>query len=393
MELSERIQGLQEEAVAIRRDLHCHPELGFHEVRTAGIVADFLRQQGAQVRTQVGGTGVVGTVKGISPGKSVMVRADMDALPISEETGADYASRVPGVMHACGHDAHTTIALMAAKILAEERDCFKGSVSFVFQPAEEGLGGARAMLEDGLLELTRPDCALALHVWEEAEVGQAGITAGPVLASSDGFRVEFSGQGGHGAKPHLSDDVITAASHFVTALHTVVARNVDPIDTAVVSVGRFNAGNAANVLPPTAELSGTVRTYLAPVRERVLTRIRELGEGIASAFGIGFDCQINDGTPAVVNDRDVTAAVQQTATAILGEGNVITDVRIMASEDMALVLQQVPGCYVFLGVCGKGDATQHPVHHPGFDIDERALLVGTELLARSALRCLDLPSA
>ena len=389
MDLSERLKRMQDEAVAIRRDLHRHPELGFQEVRTAGIVAAHLRELGAAVRTQVGKTGVVGTLEGGSPGRSILVRADMDALPIAEDTGSDYASHVPGVMHACGHDAHTTIALMASKALAELRHQFNGTVSFVFQPAEEGLGGARAMLKDGLLEMVKPDVALALHVWEEARAGQAGVTPGPVLASSDGFTATFSGRGGHGAKPHLSDDVITAASHFVTAIHTVVARNVDPVDTAVVSVGQFNAGSTPNTLPAKAELNGTVRTYRPEVRSAVLDRVRALGQGIAAAFGVDLDCQIAGGTPAVVNDPAVTAIVRATAEDMLGPENVLTNAHIMASEDMALILQQVPGCYIFLGVRGKGDAVQHPVHHPRFDLDERALIVGAELLVRSTLKCLE----
>ena len=389
MELNVDFHSFREQAVSIRRDLHQHPELGFQETRTAGIVAGFLEQLGLEVRAGVARTGVVGVLRGANPGRTVLLRADMDALPITEATGADYASQTPGVMHACGHDAHTTMALIAAGALSSVVDSLRGQVAFAFQPAEEGDGGAQAMLDDGLLDMVSPDVALAQHVWEQGRAGQAAITPGPVLASCDTLPLLFEGRGGHGAKPHLSDDVIAAASQFVTALQTVVSRSVDPVDTAVVSIGRFHAGSAHNILPARAELSGTVRTYDPEVRAVVLRRIEEIGRGVSEAFGVRFELEVSGSTPPTVNDPAVTEVVRQAASDLLGAENVFSDHRIMASEDMALILKRVPGCYIFLGVAADSDNPVHPVHHPKFDIDEEALLVGAELLATASIGCLE----
>jgi len=380
---------LRKEAVRIRRDLHKHPELGFQETRTAGIVADALERLNLKVETGVGGTGVVGLLKGAGSGRTVLIRADMDALPILEESDIPYASTVPGVMHACGHDGHTAMGLMAALLLAGRRDRIDGSVVFVFQPAEEELGGARAMIDDGVLDRHRPDVALALHLWNSEEVGRAAVTPGPVLASADMFRIRLSGRGGHGAMPHLADDVITAACQVHTSLQTIVSRSVDPMKTAVVSVGHFHAGEAPNVLPGRADLSGTIRTFDRDVRNRVIKRMEEIIHHVSSAFGVDHELTVEEGVPPVVNDGEVTLRMQEVAREMLGADAVDTDHRIMPSEDMALFLNEVPGCFVFVGSGNPRSGLDFPHHHPRFDFDEDVLTVGIELLARGALRCLE----
>ncbi len=379
---------LRQEAVKLRRNLHCHPELGFEEIRTAGIVADYLRDLGIDTETGVGRTGVVGKLEGAEGEGHVLIRVDMDALPIQEETNADYASQVPGVMHACGHDGHTTIGLMAAKLLVRNRTGLKGQVMLVFQPAEEGLGGARAMLEDGLLT-SQPSRALALHLWNQAPLGKVAITSGPVLASADGFKILVSGKGGHGAVPHLANDVIVAACQMVSAFQTITSRSIDPMETAVLSVGKINAGNAANVLPERAELTGTIRTYDGGVRDLIITRLQDIGEGIARAMGVVFELELTSSTPPVVNDQAVTRIAQDTAREMFGVENVDEGHRIMASEDMSLILEQIPGCYIFLGSANAEKGLDYPHHHPRFDFDEQALLLGAKLLAQTAADCLD----
>ena len=382
-----RMEALRDESVAIRRDLHRHPELGFQETRTAGIVARFLEDLGLSVETGVGRTGVVGRLDGSSGGRTVLVRADMDALPIQEENETDYASTVPGVMHACGHDGHTAIGLMAAKLLAERSDEFTGTVLFAFQPAEEALGGAQAMIDDGLLSDPAPDCALAVHLWNQAPAGKVVVGSGPVLASADAFRIVIRGRGGHGAVPHLSTDVVTAACQMVVAFQTIISRSVDAMTPAVLSVGQVHAGQAVNILPERAEVSGTIRTFEAPVRDLVIGRMKEIGNGVASALGVEFEMAVDGSVPPTVNDPDVSALVKAVAVETLGSTNVLPDHRTMASEDMALVLTRVPGCYIFLGSANPNEGPAYPHHHPRFDFDESALPIGAELLARSAMRC------
>ncbi|MDP6777689.1 MAG: amidohydrolase [Candidatus Latescibacteria bacterium] len=383
----ERVEALRDEAVAIRRDLHRHPELGFQETRTSGIVADFLNDLGITVKTGIGRTGVVGRLDGSSGGRTVLVRVDIDALPIQEENETDYASTVPGVMHACGHDGHTTIGLMAAKLLTEAPEELPGTVLFAFQPAEEALGGAQAMLDDGLLTDPEPDLALAVHLWNQAPAGKVVVGSGPVLASADTFRIVVRGRGGHGAVPHLSTDVVTAACQIVVAFQTIVSRSVDAMASAVLSVGQIHAGQAVNILPERAEVSGTIRTFETPVRDLVVRRMREIGSGIASALEVEFEMQVDSSVPPTVNDPEVAAQVKQVAVDALGRENVLPDHRTMASEDMSLVLARVPGCYVFLGSAGPEGQEAFPHHHPRFDFDERALLIGAELVARSVIRC------
>jgi amidohydrolase len=369
---------------ALRRDFHRHPELGFQEIRTAGIVARELSQLGIEVSSGVGKTGVIGILEGDHPGPTVLVRFDMDALPIEEETQAEYASLNSGVMHACGHDGHTAIGLTVARMLNNRRAELAGSVKLVFQPAEEGLGGARAMLVDGVLGNPRPDLTLALHLWNEKPYGWLGVTPGPAMAASETFSVKLIGSGGHGASPHLTIDPVLAAAHVTTTLQSIVARNVSPLDTAVISVTSIQAGEAFNVIPSTALLKGTIRTYLPHVRQLVLERFRDVVTGVAQALGCQAEIDLQEVTPAVINDPQVSARVQEVARRLFPEAELSTTERTMGSEDMASMMQDIPGCYFFIGSNNSARGLNAPHHHPKFDFDERALPRAAALMAAAA---------
>jgi amidohydrolase len=372
----------------LRRDFHRHPELGFREARTAGIVARELSTLGLEVIAGVGKTGVVAMLEGSLPGPTVLVRFDMDALPVQEETGVEYASQNPGVMHACGHDGHTAIGLTVARLLVEsllskQPDRLRGKVKLVFQPAEEGLGGARAMIADGVLESPRPDYALTLHLWNEKPVGWVGTSTGPVMAASETLRVHIHGKGGHGGLPHTAIDPVFAAAQTITALQGVVSRNVPPFDAAVVSITSVRGGEAFNVIPPAVELLGTIRTFNPAVRQRVLERIQQVIEGVASAMECRADVDIQSLTPAVVNDSDVTQTVLQAARELWPEGELDAGFKTTVSEDMSLMLQQVPGCYFFVGTANDARGFNAPHHHPRFDIDESAMPRAAALMSHS----------
>ncbi len=368
---------------ALRRDFHRHPELGFQEIRTAGIVAGELNQLGLEVRSGVAETGVIGLIEGDGPGPTLLIRFDMDALPVEEQTGAPYASQNRGVMHACGHDAHTAIGLTVARLLQASRKEWKGTVKLVFQPAEEGLGGAQRMVDEGVLENPRPDMSLALHVWNDLPFGRVGVARGPTMAAASLFRIAVSGVGTHSAMPQDGVDAILAASQIVTALQSITARNISPLDTAVVSVTKFHAGEAFNVLPPEAHLGGTVRTYMRETRMLVERRLQEIAEGVGRAMGCGVAVELDEYTPAVVNHPDVAARVQEVVDSLL-PGSLDSEYRTMASEDMALMMDDIPGCYFFVGSADPGRGLDAPHHSPRFDIDERVLPRAAGLMASAA---------
>ncbi len=368
---------------ALRRDFHRHPELGFQEIRTAGIVAGELNQLGLEVRSGVAETGVIGLIEGHGPGPTLLIRFDMDALPVEEQTGAPYASQNRGVMHACGHDAHTAIGLTVARLLQASRKEWKGTVKLVFQPAEEGLGGAQRMVAEGVLENPRPDMSLALHVWNDLPFGRVGVARGPTMAAASLFRITVSGVGTHSAMPQDGVDAILAASQIVTALQSITARNISPLDTAVVSVTKFHAGEAFNVLPPEAYLGGTVRTYMRETRMLVERRLHEIAEGVGRAMGCGVAVELDEYTPAVVNHPDVAARVQEVVDSLL-PGSLDSEYRTMASEDMALMMDDIPGCYFFVGSADPGRGLDAPHHSPRFDIDERVLPRAAGLMASAA---------
>jgi len=371
-------RALEAELIARRRDFHRHPELGFQEERTARIVAQELTQLGLEVKIGVAKTGVIGLLKGEGPGSTVLLRFDMGALPIVEANETDYVSTTPGVMHACGHDGHTAIGLAVAKMMA-------GTLKFVFQPAEEGQGGAERMVREGVLENPAPDVALALHLWNEMPLGTVGVTPGPTMAGQDRPMCLVTGTAGHGALPHRARDPVVAAAHIITALQSVVSRNLNPLDAAVVSVGTLSAGQTFNVIPERVEFSGTLRTFESEVRETVLRRVCEIVEGIASAMGCVADLSIELMNPPVVNDADIASVVREVARDIVGEDQVRTE-RTMGSDDIAYMMETVPACYFFIGSANAQKGLDHPHHNPRFDFDESALVLGAAIIASATAR-------
>jgi amidohydrolase len=381
-------QALYEYTRELRRDFHRHPEIGFKELRTAKIVAHQLTDLGMEVNTGLGQTGVVGLLEGHGPGPVVLLRFDMDALPVREETGAEYASENEGVMHACGHDAHIAIGLTVAQILSEHRSEFSGTVKLMFQPAEEGLGGAEQMIADGVLDNPKPHVALAMHVWNEKPVGWTGIVPGPVMAAADTFHIHISGKGGHGAAPNFTHDPIIAAAQVVNALQTIVSRNISPLQTAVVTVASIHAGDAFNVIPADADLKGTLRSFEVPVRQHMIDRFGQIVEDVARAMDCEAKYEIKSITPALVNDPEVTNRVQQVALKLLPQEVLDFHAITMGSEDMAFVQQRIPGCYIFVGSANKEKGLDAPHHSSTFDIDESILSKGAGLMAASAMEFL-----
>lgn len=374
-------EALREEMVAVRRDLHMHPETAFEEVRTAGIVAQTLSSLGLEVQTGVGKTGVVAMLDGSDDGPTVLVRADMDALPIEEANKVDYVSQTAGKMHACGHDAHTAIGLAVAKMLTKHKDRIHGRVKFVFQPAEEIARGAQAMIEDGALANPRPDVSLGLHVWNTLPLGRLGVADGPTMAGSSLWTATLTGKGAHGAAPHLGIDPVVCAAHIITALQTIVSRNVDPMDTAVVSATQVHAGDTHNVIPQTAVLTGTMRSFKTEVRDLVTQRMDEIIRGVAASFGCEADFQIEHRTGPVVNHADVGNRLRPLFSDIVGADNLDLTTRTMGGEDMSFFMTDVPGMYFFVGSANEARGLNYGHHHPQFDIDEDVLPLGAALLA------------
>lgn len=375
-------QEMMGQLVAWRRDLHRHPELAFQEHRTAGLVAGSLAQLGLEVQTGVGQTGVVGILEGARPGPTVLLRFDMDALPINEETGLTYKSEVAGKMHACGHDAHTAIGLGVATLLASRQDDLPGRVKFMFQPAEEIAGGARAMIADGVLETPVPDAAFGLHVWSMTAVGQAVVKGGPLWASADKFDVEITGRGAHGALPHQGVDAIVVAAHAITQLQTVVSRSIDPLEPAVLSIGEISGGSAFNVIAERVMFSGTLRTFDQAVRELIIQRMHKVLGGVCAAFGASYTLDISFHAPPLVNDPDAAEHVRRIAAEILGADAVADGPMLTVAEDMAEILNRVPGCFFVLGAMpDRNGLPAEPHHSPRFEIDEQVMPLGVAILA------------
>ncbi len=388
MDFLEKAKQLSEYTVATRRDLHRHPELGFEEVRTAGIVADTLRDLGMEVTTGVGKTGVVGLLEGKQKSPVVLLRFDMDALPILEENEVDYVSEVPGKMHACGHDNHVAVGLTVAKILAEMQDLLPGTVKFVFQPAEEGDGGAELMVAEGVLANPTPDAALAMHVWNEKPVGWYGLKSGPMMAGAHTFRVKVTGKGGHGAIPHLSIDPIAAAAHIISALQTIVSRNVNPLDSAVVTVGALHSGTVFNVIPQTAVLEGTIRTFKASVFDTVEKRFREIVENVGQAMGCDTEIEIVRATYPVDNDPMLADLMADVVRKIQVDADVDRAYQTMGSEDFSYMTQDLPGCYMLVGSANAEKGLNYGHHHPRFNIDETCLPYAVAVMAQGAVETL-----
>lgn len=390
MSLQDGANDIARELIADRRHLHQHPELAWHEEETAQYVTERLRALGLEVETGVGGTGVVGLLRGDQSGKTVLLRADMDALPIEEQNDVTYRSQNPGVMHACGHDAHTAMLLGAARLLSERRSEIPGMVKFVFQPAEEvPPGGAQAMIKAGVLESPRVDAAFGVHIGQDMPLGTVGVTTGPMNAASDRFEVTIAGQGGHAARPHLSVDPVVIASHCILGLQTLVSREVDPLEQVVVTIGALHAGTIANVIPETATLAGTVRTFNPDVRQYVAERLPTLIKDMAHAMRATADTRYDFGYPALVNDEAMTDLVREVARDVVGERGVVERQPSMGGEDMAYFLRQVPGSFFRIGSNNPDRSLTYGHHHPRFDIDEAALPVGTAMLASVAVQYLN----
>jgi amidohydrolase len=369
---------MRPELVALRRRIHQEPELAFAEKRTAAGVVEFLEGSGLVVRSALGGTGVLATASG-GEGPTLLLRVDMDALPIQEQTGAPYASRHAGLMHACGHDGHTAIGAVAARILARRR--LPGSVRVLFQPAEEGEGGAQAVIAAGVLEGV--DLVFGVHLWNELRAGTLGVKAGPLMAAVDRLRIVVRGRGGHGGKPHRSADPVVAAAHVVTALQTVVAREVPPLQPAVVSLGSIHGGAAFNVIPDEVTLSGTIRTFDPELRRSMPERIERIVSGIAAGLQCRAEVEVRAGNPAVVNDTAAAEIAKRAALRVVGEDSVVIPEPTMGGEDMALYFERAPGCFVFVGSANPERGLDQPHHSPRFDFDEEALAIGCEFLLQA----------
>ncbi len=376
---------------SMRRDFHVHPELGYHEVRTGGIVTKELEALGLEVTKGVGKTGVVALLEGSKPGPTLLIRVDMDALPIVEETGAEYASQNSGVMHACGHDGHTAIGLTVAKILLKHRDQLAGTVKMIWQPSEEGLngedcGGNEMMMRDGVLEGPHVDRTLALHLWNDRPVGWVGVASGPVMAGAEQFSIKLTGRGGHGASPHLTIDPIAAAAQVITALQTITSRNIAPLDSAVVSVTTVRSGTTFNVIPQRAELGGTIRTFDPDVRAMVLERFERIAHGVGETMGCEVETEVIRVTPALINDDATTRKVQETVRRLLPSADLnTTPYMTMGAEDMAFMQEKIPGCYFFVGSNNRERHLDYGHHHPKFDFDEEALPRAAALMAAAAV--------
>lgn len=374
--------------VAWRRDFHKHPELGYHEVRTAGIVAEHLRELGLEVSTGIGKTGVVAMVERDDvpeDAPTIMLRFDMDALPIHEENDLPFRSQNAGVMHACGHDGHTAIGMGVAQLLVKHREQLPGRIKLVFQPAEEGLGGANAMIADGVLAAPTPVAAFGLHLWSKLPLNHIVVQPGPLWAAADGFKIVVHGQGGHGANPHETVDATLVGSAIVMALQSIVARNVNPTDTAVVSACTFHSGSAGNIISGEATITGTIRSFDDNVRNLLFRRIEEIAVGICQAHGASCEFTPQWGCPATVNSEEGAHFVQQIAEQVVDAEQVIQIPPMMVGEDMAEFLNRAPGCFVLIGAADPAGPELSPHHNPTFDFDERMLPTGVALLASTAL--------
>jgi amidohydrolase len=376
------VRSLENEVIATRRDLHRIPETGFQEHETAAYVAERLKRLDLEVQTGIAGTGVVGLLRTGRPGPTLMIRADMDALPIAEETGLSFASTHPGCMHACGHDAHMAMALGAAAALSRLTHRFIGQVKFVFQPAEEGPGGAQPMIDAGVLENPQVNFALACHLWSERPEGVIGVRAGAFLAAMDRFDIKILGRGGHAAQPHLCVDALEVGTQVVAALQRIVSRQMNPIEPAVVTVGTFHAGTAFNITPAEAVLSGTTRTFNPAIWNSWESRLEKIVRGVCEAMGAGCEFKFRRGYPPTVNDSAVADVVRRSAITVVGEERVVEPELTMGGEDMSFFLERCPGCFYCIGVGRDGAAS---LHNPRFDFREELMLLGVETHCRTAL--------
>lgn len=380
---------MQPSLVQWRRDFHRFPELGFQERRTSTAIAEKLTAWGIPHQTGIAQTGIVATITGKKKGngKVLAIRADMDALPIQEENIISYRSQINNMMHACGHDGHTAIALGIAKYLWEHRADFSGTVKVIFQPAEEGPGGAKPMIEAGVLENPKVDALIGLHLWNNLPLGTVGVRSGALMAATEYFHCKIIGRGGHGALPQQTIDSILVAAQVVNSLHSIVSRNVSPLESAVISIGEFHAGSAVNVIADSARISGTVRYFNPEVGANLAVRLEEVIAGICAAHGAKYELQYHKLYPAVINDYAIAELVRSVAeTVIETPEGIVPECQTMGGEDVSFFLEAVPGCYFFLGSANSDKGLAYPHHHPRFNFDEIALATGVEIFARCVER-------
>lgn len=381
--LKNEVRELTGQLIEWRRDFHRHPEISFHEERTSKTIRTFMETLGMPVSSYAK-TGLRGELEGKPGGKTVAIRADMDALPITEEGDKEYISENPGATHACGHDGHMAIAMGTAKILAHRKNQFRGKVVFLFQPAEElPPGGAKPMLDEGALEGV--DAIFGLHLWQSLPTGSIGIVKGPMMAQADNFEIVVRGKAGHGSMPHQAVDSILAASHIIVNSQSIVSRSVNPLKPVVVSFGTVKGGTAYNIIPPEVKLTGTVRTFDSSVQNLAQKRLKEIAESTAKTFGAESEFKYIKGYPPVVNNPDMTDFVLEVVKKVLGEDRIKAFNPVMGGEDFAYFLQKLPGAFLFFGM---GDGMEFPHHHPAFDIDEKALPEATLLMTNIALEYL-----
>lgn len=375
----------REFVVSLRRELHRWPELGFEEHETAARVGGILRDAGLEVRTGLAQTGVLGVLRGGRPGRTLLVRADMDALPVQEASGRPHGSAVPGKMHACGHDGHTAMAATLARVLARQRDQLSGNVVFAFQPAEETTGGADLMIRQGALDDPKVDAVMGIHLANTLLVGQVSVQAGPITAATDGFLLTITGRGGHAARPHLSVDSVAVAFQVGSALHTLMTRERSPAQPAVLTVGSIHGGTAGNVIAERVKMNGTLRTYDPALRVSLKRRLGEMVSGIASAMRAQATFEWGEGYPPTVNDPAMASLVSRAAAQTVGEQNLVPHEASLGGDDMAYFCAAVPGCYFRVGSANPGKDLDAPHHSPRFDFDEAALTIGVDILARATL--------
>lgn len=386
------LQSEIEELLVTRRLLHRHPELKFEEFATAQLVAERLRRLGLEPKEGIAGTGVVAVLRPDLKSPALVLRADMDALPVDEQNDVEYRSARPGLMHACGHDGHTATLLAVARRLLREQESLRCPVKLVFQPGEEGGRGALKMIEEGVLSEPAVEGVFGFHLWNGLETGKIGVVDGALMASVDEFEVRVYGKGGHGAIPQQTIDPVLVSSHIVTALQSIVSRSIDPLDSAVVTVGCIRAGDTFNVIPETALLKGTVRTFSPEVYNTIPKIFERVVRSTAAAFGATVEIDYERQCRPTINNREAAAFVRRIATELVGSSNVVTDnrARTMAGEDMSFFLERVPGCFFFVGSRNEARGFVYPHHSPNFDFDEDALVYGAEMMRRIALEFPDL---
>ena len=391
-EIRPAILQLQPQLVEWRRQFHQYPELGFQEILTAEFISEKLSQWEIEHQTNIAKTGILATIQSNHPGKVLAIRADIDALPIQEENKLSYCSKHDGIMHACGHDGHTAIALGIAHYLAHNRDQWQGTVKIIFQPAEESPGGAKPMIEEGVLSNPDVDAIVGLHLWNNLSLGTVGVREGALMAAVECFKCKIFGKGGHGAIPQQTIDSVVVGSQIVNALQTIVARNVSPLDSAVVTVGEFHAGTALNIIADTAKMSGTVRYFNPELEGFISQRIEEIIAGICQSHGAKFDLDYWQLYPPVINHPRMTQLVKSVAMEVVETPKgVVPECQTMGGEDMSFFLQEVPGCYFFLGSANPDKGLNYPHHHPRFNFDESVLGMGVEIFARCVDKFADFP--